>query len=123
MDFNFNTINSVIEGVFTLEEAKAVLLKEDQNIQYQLLSPTDWTVTRLQETGTAIPVNISDYRTLIRATGNLRKEKINACADLDALKTLLLTPQTQQADDGLVIGNPGSLDIWLLPDQSNSLEA
>lgn len=123
MNFNSNTISNVIEGVFTLEEAKAVLLKEDKNIQYQLLSPTDWTVTRLQETGTAIPVNISDYRTLIRATGNLRKEKINACASLDALKTLLLTPQTQQADDGLVIGNPGSLDIWLLPDQSNSLEA
>ena len=117
MNFNYNTISNVVEGVFTLEEAKAVLLKEDQNIQYQLLSPTDWTVTRHQETGTAIPTNISDYRTLIRATGNLRKEKINACADLDALKTLLLTPQTQQADDGLVIGNPGSLDIWLLPDQ------
>lgn len=112
MNFNFNTISNVIEGVFTLEEAKAALLKEDHNIQYQLLSSTDWTVTRLQETGTAIPTNINNYRTSVRTAGNLRKSKINNCSSLDTLKALLLLSSSNRGENGLPVINENALPDW-----------
>ena len=122
MDINLQ-YHKVVNGDYkTLEEAKAALIKEDEVIQFNLLSESDWYVTRKSEKGTAIPYEIETYRDSCRATGESRKAKINACSSFDELLELLLKPQVQFGDDGLVsIPNPGALDIWFLPDNSNRI--
>ena len=56
--------------------------KDDAN---QLLSKTDWLVTRKSEAGTAIPTAQANYRTAVRTQCGLREATINACADTDKL--------------------------------------
>ena len=115
--------HKVVNGDYeTLDEAKAALIKEDEVIQFNLLSESDWYVTRKAEKGIAIPYEIETYRDSCRTTGEARKVKINACSSVDELIELLTKPQVQFGDDGLVtIPNPGALDIWLLPDNSNRI--
>tara|TARA_R100001086_G_scaffold147732_1_gene78216 strand:+ start:3549 stop:4112 length:564 start_codon:yes stop_codon:yes gene_type:complete len=56
------------------------------------LQSTDWYVTRKTEAGTAIPNNITTYRTAVRTASKTIEDKINACADLAAFKALFATP-------------------------------
>jgi len=53
-----------------------------------LLSNTDWYVTRKSDTGTAIPQEIQDFRTNVRAVSNQQETQINACTTVEQLKSL-----------------------------------
>ena len=57
-----------------------------------LLSSSDWYVTRKAEADTAIPSDISKYRTDVRTATKTIEDKINGCADLDAFKALFVVP-------------------------------
>jgi hypothetical protein len=53
-----------------------------------LLQSTDWYVTRKSDTGTAIPQEIQDFRTEVRAVSNQQETQINACTTVEQLKAL-----------------------------------
>ena len=53
-----------------------------------LLQPTDWYVLRATDGGTAVPANISTYRSSIRTKANEMCDLIDAAADVDALSAL-----------------------------------
>jgi flagellar hook-associated protein FlgK len=53
-----------------------------------LLANTDWYVTRKADTGTAIPQEIQDFRTEVRAISNQQETQINACTTVEQLKSL-----------------------------------
>ena len=60
--------------------------KEFQNGEaYDLLSPTDWYVTRKTETGTAIPVGITSFRNAVRTTCESRKVAISSATSVESL--------------------------------------
>ena len=56
------------------------------------LQSTDWYVTRKSEADTAIPSNITTYRTAVRTASKTIEDKINACSDLAAFQKLFETP-------------------------------
>ena len=54
-----------------------------------LLSSTDWHVVKATEVSDYnVPSDIATYRTNVRAKSNEMETQINACSDVDALKTL-----------------------------------
>ena len=54
-----------------------------------LLSPTDWHVVKATEVADYdVPSNVATYRANVRAKSNEMETQINACSDVDALKTL-----------------------------------
>ena len=53
-----------------------------------LLANTDWYVTRKSDIGTAIPQEIQDFRTNVRAVSNQQETQINACKTVKQLKSL-----------------------------------
>ena len=55
---------------------------------YSSLQSTDWYVVRKEEIGTAIPSNVTAYRTAVRLVCNSLKTAITNASDLDALAAL-----------------------------------
>ena len=55
---------------------------------YSLLQSTDWYVVRKEEIGTAIPSNVTAYRTAVRLVCNSLKTAIDSASDVDAVATL-----------------------------------
>ena len=55
---------------------------------YNSLQTTDWYVVRKEEIGTAIPSNVTAYRTAVRLVCNSLKTAITNASDLDALAAL-----------------------------------
>ncbi len=53
-----------------------------------LLAPYDWYTLRAADGGTAVPSNISTYRTAVRTKANDMCTKIDAVANVDALAAL-----------------------------------
>ena len=53
-----------------------------------LLNSSDWYVTRKSDTGTAIPQEIQDFRTEVRAVSNQQETQINSCTTVEQLKSL-----------------------------------
>ena len=54
-----------------------------------LLSPTDWHVVKATEVSDySVPTDVATYRANVRAKSNEMETQINACSDVDALKTL-----------------------------------
>ena len=47
------------------------------------LSQTDWMVVRASEGGTAVPSDVTTYRTAIRTEGNTKETEINALTTID----------------------------------------
>ena len=47
------------------------------------LSKTDWMVVRATEGGTAVPSDVTTYRTAIRSEGNTKETEINALTTID----------------------------------------
>jgi len=73
-----------------------------------LLSSSDWYVTRKAEADTAIPSDISTYRSAVRTATKTIEDKINGCADLDAFKALFVVPTDS---DGKPTGNSAITDF------------
>ena len=84
------------DGEPVIQDGKQVVIKglKSQKISISkqqtsgLLSSTDWYVTRKSDTGTAIPQEIQDFRTEVRAVSNQQETQINACTTVEELKAL-----------------------------------
>ena len=84
------------DGEPVLQDAKQVVIKglKSQKISISkqqtagLLNSSDWYVTRKSDTGTAIPQEIQDFRTEVRAVSNQQETQINACTTVEQLKAL-----------------------------------
>ena len=92
-----NDVNATDEdGEPVIQDGKQVVIKglKSQKISISkqqtagLLQSTDWYVTRKSDTGTAIPQEIQDFRTEIRAVSNQQETQINACTTVEQLKAL-----------------------------------
>lgn len=90
-------VNVVDEnGEPVLKDGKQVVIKglKSQKISISkqqtagLLAKTDWYVTRKSDTGTAIPQEVQDFRTTVRAVSNQQETQINACMTVEQLKSL-----------------------------------
>ena len=90
---------------------KSIWVTRTKETANSLLSSSDWYVTRKAEASTAIPSDISTYRTGVRTASKTIEDKINACADLDAFKALFVVPTDSD-------GNPtGNSPITDFPDE------
>lgn len=79
---------------YGLKEQKISIIKQQAG---GLLAPTDWYVIKEVETSDYVaPENITNYRAAVRAASNDMEAKINAAADVDALKALY--EYTEQPD-------------------------
>ena len=84
------------DGEPVLQDGKQVVIKglKSQKISISkqqtagLLANTDWYVTRKSDTGTAIPQEIQDFRTEVRAVSNQQETQINSCTTVEQLKSL-----------------------------------
>ena len=68
---------------------KGLEIKKIKEQASGLLAPTDWHVIKATEVSDYnVPSNIATYRANVRAKSNEMETQINACSDVDALKTL-----------------------------------
>ena len=91
---------------------KSIWVTRTKSTANGLLTVSDWYVTRKAEASTAIPSDISTYRTSVRTASKTIEDKINGCADLDAFKALFDVPMK----DGKPTGNA---PIYDFPDKVN----
>jgi hypothetical protein len=79
---------------YGLKEQKISVIKQQAG---GLLAPTDWQVIKEMETSDyVVPENVTSYRAAVRTASNDMEAKINAAADVDALKALY--EYTEQED-------------------------
>ena len=69
-----------------IADLKRAKLSEAKKIAHSILSSTDWYVTRKSETSTAVPSNITAFRTAVRTNYGVLKTAISNASDVDALK-------------------------------------
>ena len=81
---------------------KSQWISQTKQTQGSLLSQTDWAYIRKQDTGTAVPTNIQEYRDEVRLASGSIEDQISQVANLDAFKTLFETPVDS---DGIPTGN------------------
>ena len=92
---------------------KSIWVAKTKTTANSLLASSDWYVTRKAEADTAIPSDISKYRTDVRTASKTIEDKINGCADLDAFKALFVVPVDSD-------GEPtGKSPITNFPDEVN----
>ena len=71
-----------------LASLKASKKEDASKNAYSLLQSTDWYVVRKEEIGTAIPSNVTAYRTATRLVCNSLNTAITNASDIDALAAL-----------------------------------
>jgi len=92
---------------------KSIWVAKTKTTANSLLASSDWYVTRKAEADTAIPSDISTYRTAVRTASKTIEDKINACTDLNDFKALFVVPVDSD-------GNPsGKSPITNFPDEVN----
>ena len=89
-------VTSVTTGLKTL------WISKQKAIAGNLLSQSDWMVTRKAETDVAIPADTTTYRAAVRTVCGEREAQITACEDTDALCALITASATLPgtADNG-----------------------
>tara|TARA_R100001594_G_scaffold149721_1_gene208368 strand:- start:817 stop:1383 length:567 start_codon:yes stop_codon:yes gene_type:complete len=90
------------------EGLKTIWVRQTKNSANGRLQSTDWYVTRKSEAGTAIPSDVSAYRTAVRTSSKTIEDKINACSNLTAFKKLFDAPVDS---DGKATGNAPIYDF------------
>ena len=90
---------------------KSIWIAKTKETANNMLSRTDWYVTRKAETGTAIPSDISKYRTDVRTATATIETKINNCSKLSEFIALFDIPVDS---DGKPTGNA---PIYAFPDE------
>ena len=94
-------------------ELKTYFTAQQKDTAASLLSNTDWYVTRKSETDTAIPANVSTYRTAVRTVCGTREAEIAAVTTTEALEALMKAPDKIINDAGEVVDNPAAhLTPW-----------
>jgi hypothetical protein len=75
-----------------LAELKTRFIREVKLLAFQLLKGTDWYIVRQTELGYSeapVPVDVTAFRTAVRAASTSRCEAIEAITTVEDLKTLL----------------------------------
>ena len=92
---NDGTYSSTARDLATLKDNfKKQMKLEARNI----LKTTDWLVVRLAENSDAIPAAVATFRDNIRTVADDNCTKIDACADVAALKALIDAPREVLVD-------------------------
>jgi hypothetical protein len=92
---------------------KSIWVAKTKKTANSLLASSDWYVTRKAEANTAIPSDISTYRTAVRTASKTIEDKINACSKLADFMKLFDVPVDSD-------GNPsGNSPITDFPDEVN----
>lgn len=60
-----------------LSEVQTQCIQEIKNRAYEVLSETDWYITRKQETGEAIPQDVLDHRSQVRSDSDAFEQDVN----------------------------------------------
>mgnify|MGYP003132490227 FL=1 len=94
------------EGEVKAEGLKTILIRNVKAQANQLLSETDWYVTRKTEKSTAIPSNITTWRNGIRSKQAAMETSITNANDTPALETLYAYVNTADEGDPVVIERP-----------------
>ena len=87
---------------------KNIWIERTKSTANGLLTASDWYVTRKSETDTAIPSDISKYRTDVRTATKTIEDKINGCSKLADFIKLFDTPVDK---DGKPTGNAPIYDF------------
>ena len=87
--------NKLIEK--NLDDLKTLWLSDTKNSCNSQLQSTDWYVIRKADTGTAIPDNITKYRTDTRTACKTIEDKITACSSVDDFKKLFESSTSEVA--------------------------
>jgi len=81
--------NDVSVGDVKVKGLKSLEIEKIKAQASGLLTPTDWHVIKATEVSDYnVPSDVATYRTNVRAKSNEMETQINACSDVDALKTL-----------------------------------
>ena len=88
------------------EGLKTILIRKVKKQANQLLSETDWYVTRKTEKSTAIPSNITTWRNGIRSKQAAMETSITNASDTPALETLYTYVNTADEGDPPVMERP-----------------
>ena len=107
--------SAVIDPVTNVQQIqlglKSQWIAQTKTTANSMLSPSDWYVTRKAEANTAIPSDISTYRTAVRTASKTIEDKINACSKLADFMKLFDVPVDSD-------GNPsGNSPITDFPDE------
>jgi hypothetical protein len=94
------------EGDVKDEGLKTKLIRDVKAQANQLLSKTDWYVTRKSEKSTAIPSNITTWRNGIRSKQAAMETSITNASDTPALETLYTYVNTADEGDPVVMERP-----------------
>ena len=87
---------------------KTIWIEQTKQTANDLLSNTDWMITRKSEKGTAIPNATQTYRDSVRTACNTIETKINNCSNLTQFIALFDAPVDS---DGNHTGNPPMFDF------------
>ena len=90
------------------EGLKTIWIRQTKETANNMLSKTDWLVTRKSEKGTAIPDAITKFRDSVRTKCAEIETNINACKKLADFIKLFDTPLDK---DGVPTGNPPIYDF------------
>jgi len=101
-----NAPNGADTNTVKTEGLKTKLIKDVKAEANQLLSQTDWYVTRKSEKSTAIPSNITTWRNGIRSKQAAMETSITNASDTPALETLYVYVNTADEGDPVVMERP-----------------
>lgn len=93
---------------------KTSFAAEQKTAAGQMLSNTDWYVTRKAETGVDVPADVSTYRAAVRTVCNAREVEIASVTTTEELEALMKAP-TQVYDlttDTMVVNPEPYLTPW-----------
>ena len=90
------------------EGLKTIWIRQTKETANNMLSKTDWLVTRKSEKGTAIPDATTTFRDSVRTKCAEIETNINACKKLADFIKLFDTPMDK---DGVPTGNPPIYDF------------
>ena len=91
------------------EGLRTIWINKTKETANNLLSFTDWMITRKAEKGTAIPDETTKYRDSVRTACNTIETKINNCTKLSELVALFNAPV--DSDGNPKDGNPPIFDF------------
>ena len=88
-------------------DLKTYFTKQQKTTAGQMLSNTDWYVTRKAETGVNVPADVSTYRAAVRSVCNAREVEITSVTTTEELEALMKAPtQVYDQDTNTMVVNP-----------------
>lgn len=112
-----NQYGEVTSTPKNLDDVKAALIKIEKQHAREILRKTDWLVVRFLESTTAVPADVTTFRTALRTAVDSRCADINATTTVEQLENLWKAPVTIEdpANPGQMISNNVALDPY--PDE------